>query len=85
MEIKRLQPTFFICVELAGLTAPIGDGNQATIIEQTSPDTSYKISVIYKSGPSTAQGLGPTDADSNGMVTWTWLVGGPNLLASFFE
>ena len=34
-----------------------------------------KIIVMYKSGPSKAQGLGPTSADASGVASWTWTIG----------
>jgi micrococcal nuclease len=33
------------------------------------------VVLLYKSGPSTAQGLGPKTTDSSGNATWSWTVG----------
>lgn len=40
------------------------------------PNTTYTLWVNYNSGPSKAAGLGPKTSDANGVVTWTWKIGG---------
>lgn len=62
-------------LEIVSVTSPINAGANATIKAQTAPNASCSIVVNYKSGPSTAQGLGPKTADGSGMVSWTWKVG----------
>src|SRR4029079_2589810 len=47
----------------------------ATVAVRTTPGTTCDITVEYKSGPSQAQGLYPKQADSNGEVSWSWIVG----------
>ena len=62
-------------IELTSLTSPISHGNNATISIKGKPNTEYNITVEYKSGPSTAAGLGEKTSDSSGHVSWTWKVG----------
>jgi hypothetical protein len=50
-------------------------GNVATIAVHTTPGATCTITVEYKSGPSHAHGLDPKQADSNGNVIWSWIVG----------
>jgi len=50
-------------------------GNVATVSIRTTPGVTCDITVEYKSGPSRAQGLYPKQADSNGEVSWSWIVG----------
>jgi endonuclease YncB( thermonuclease family) len=64
----------------AGLTitqAPgtVSRGATATVAVKTTPGASCSITVIYKSGPSEAQGLSPKQADGAGNVSWSWKVG----------
>lgn len=62
-------------VKIVSLTSPIRHGSNATAVAQSSPSANCNIDVIYKSGSSTAQGLYPKKADSQGRVAWTWMVG----------
>jgi len=62
-------------VKIISVRSPVSHGAIGLVTVQTSPRTSCSITVIYKSGPSTAAGLVPTVADAHGMVTWTWMVG----------
>ena len=48
----------------------------ATVSIKAMPNTLYTIVVIYKSGPSTAEGLYPKTSNSQGVVSWTWKIGG---------
>lgn len=59
------------------LNAPLTEsrGSYATLQVKTSPNKSCSIEVVYKSGPSTAAGLGPKVSNSAGNVSWTWKVG----------
>jgi hypothetical protein len=61
--------------ELVSLTSPVSAGAYATITVRTTPGASCSIVVYYKSGPSTAQGLGPKTAGGDGICSWTWKVG----------
>lgn len=62
-------------IELISLTSPISHGRNATIAIKGKANTEYNITVKYKSGPSTAAGLGEKTSDSSGRVSWTWKVG----------
>lgn len=55
--------------------SPVSSGKKITLTVRGKPDSEFKISVIYSSGPSTAQGLGPAMSDDSGYVSWTWRVG----------
>jgi len=61
--------------EIVSITSPISRGANVTLIAKTSPNASCSITAHYKSGPSTAAGLGPKTADASGRVSWTWKVG----------
>lgn len=50
-------------------------GSYATLKVKTAANTACSIEVDYKSGPSTAAGLGPKSSDGAGNVSWTWKVG----------
>lgn len=62
-------------LEIVSVTSPVSKGANATLIAKTSPNASCTITVYYKSGASTAAGLGPKTADASGIVSWTWKVG----------
>jgi endonuclease YncB( thermonuclease family) len=76
-QTQQDQPSESVAVglELRALTSPIAASGQAFIQVQTSPGASCSITVTYKSGPSTAQGLEPKQAGANGIVGWSWTVG----------
>ena len=59
------------------INAPLSarPGQATSLIVKTSPNTGCSIQVVYKSGPSKAQGLVPKTSDSAGNVSWTWIVG----------
>jgi micrococcal nuclease len=42
----------------------------------TQPGAACTIAVLYKSGASRAAGLDPQIADAQGIVRWSWQVGG---------
>jgi hypothetical protein len=69
------KPTSFF-LTFTSLTSPISPNNYATAKAKTLAGASCSIDVEYKSGPSTASGLGPTSANSTGIASWTWKVGG---------
>ena len=60
------------------LNAPLtaSRGSYTTLQVKTSANKACSIEVDYKSGPSTAAGLGPKVSNSAGNVSWTWKVGG---------
>lgn len=62
-------------VSLVSVTSPVAPFTDATIRVRTAPAASCRITVLYKSGPSRAQGLFPKDADMSGQVVWLWRVG----------
>lgn len=56
-------------------TSPINRGANATAAVKTKAGARCSIIVEYKSGLSTAAGLGDKTASSKGAVSWTWKVG----------
>ena len=54
----------------------IGRNETGTVKIKGKANTNYKITVYYKSGPSSADGLEAKTSDANGYVTWSWKVGG---------
>ena len=57
------------------VTSPAHPGGYATLHASTYPGAMCSITVLYKSGPSKAQGLFDKAADGTGAVSWTWNVG----------
>jgi hypothetical protein len=47
-----------------------------TAAVQTAPNAQCSIVVRYKSDPSTVKEREPKVANANGLVSWSWLVGG---------
>jgi hypothetical protein len=68
-------PDKTFAVKFASLTTPIQSGRTATAKIETKPRAKCSIEVDYKSGPSTAAGLGPKTAKASGVVSWSWMVG----------
>lgn len=64
-----------LSVTITSLTSPVVHGSSATLQAQTAAGAGCTISVVYKSGPSSSQGLGPKAAAGSGVVGWTWTVG----------
>jgi micrococcal nuclease len=67
-------------VQAAGVSfinAPLSarHGQATTLVVKTSPNTGCSIRVVYKSGPSHAQGLVAKTSDGAGNVSWAWIVG----------
>lgn len=62
-------------ISLISITSPISAGSTASITVQGEPDTDYSITVMYSSGPSSADGLETKTSDSDGMVSWSWKIG----------
>jgi hypothetical protein len=60
---------------VVSLTSPVSPNENATIVVQGKAGQQYSIVVNYKSGPSTAAGLEPKVAGSDGRVSWTWKIG----------
>ena len=61
-------------VRLVGVTSPVRPGADATLTVRVTQARSCAITVLYKSGPSRAQGLVPK-RPVGGKVSWTWMVG----------
>jgi hypothetical protein len=61
-------------ITLVSLTSPIARGANATLTVRVVPGATCTPGVMYKSGPSKAQGLEPHTAGSDGRVSWTWNV-----------
>ena len=64
-----------LSLQVVSLTSPVAPGANAALTIKTAPGAHCTITVIYKSGPSQAAGLGPQTADPSGTVTWRWKVG----------
>ena len=64
-----------LTLKFTALSSPVNPGGYATATVLTSPGAYCTIVVEYKSGPSTASGLAPTNANSSGIASWTWKVG----------
>ena len=62
-------------IDVISITSPISAGSNANIKIKGTPNTLYSITVYYKSGPSTADGLNSKNSDGEGFVDWTWKVG----------
>lgn len=62
-------------ISLVSITPPISAGSTASITVQGEPDTDYSITVMYSSGPSSADGLETKTSDSDGIVSWSWKIG----------
>jgi competence protein ComEC len=62
-------------VTFAHVTSPIKRGSQATASVATTAGAGCNITVTYKSGPSSAAGLDPKSASTDGSVSWMWTVG----------
>lgn len=60
---------------LVSMTDTVSRGNQATVTIKGEPGKIYTITVYYPSSVSTAKGLEPKAADSNGKVSWSWRIG----------
>jgi hypothetical protein len=57
------------------LTSSVCNGCIAKVSVKTAAGAECTIDVEYASGPSTAAGLDPKNANSLGNVTWSWRVG----------
>jgi hypothetical protein len=64
-----------VTVAITSLTSPISRGSTATVGAKTAAGAACTVVVQYKSGPSSAAGLGPRNASASGAAAWTWTVG----------
>ncbi len=62
-------------LEIVSITSPVTPGEKATVTIRGTPGTTYRITVVYSSGPSRASGLEDKTSDENGAASWTWRVG----------
>jgi hypothetical protein len=67
---------------LVGVTSPARRNAEAALIARVVPARRCTITVLYKSGPSQAQGLNPK-RPTHGYVTWKWKVGGNTTLGTW--
>jgi hypothetical protein len=64
-------------LSIISITSPIARNADASLTAQTTAGASCSITYIVPSGNvSTAQGLDDATAGSDGIVTWTWTIGG---------
>lgn len=54
----------------------VSRNSNATVSIHGQPNTDYSITVRYKSGTASADGLETKTSDANGNVTWSWKIGG---------
>lgn len=64
-----------LAVKVTKRTASVPRNGTASVTIKTTKKARCSITVEYKSGPSTAAGLGTKTADGTGLVTWKWRVG----------
>lgn len=72
---QTASPNTPLPLRIISVTTPVKPGGKATLIAETTQGATCTITVYYKSGPSSASGLGSKQADSSGRVSWTWTVG----------
>jgi hypothetical protein len=72
-------PTTTATARLVGVTSPARRNSYAALVAHVVPARRCTIAVLYKSGPSEAQGLNPK-RPFHGYVTWKWKVGGNTTL-----
>lgn len=53
----------------------VSRNSTATVSIHGQPNTDYSITVYYKSGAASADGLETKTSDANGNVTWSWKIG----------
>jgi hypothetical protein len=68
-------PNTATTARLVGVTSPARRNAEAALIARVAPARRCTIAVLYKSGPSHAQGLGPK-RPVRGFVVWKWQVEG---------
>jgi hypothetical protein len=75
-------PNTATMARLVGVTSPARRNAEASLIARVAPARRCTIAVLYKSGPSHAQGLGP-ERPVRGFVVWKWRVGGNTTLGTW--
>jgi beta-lactamase superfamily II metal-dependent hydrolase len=63
-----------LTLDITNVSSPVSRGGLGEVDAITVPGATCKITVYYKSGPSTAKGLSPQTADENGNCSWSWTV-----------
>lgn len=58
----------------------VARSSDAYVQVKGAPNTDYRITVMYKSGASDADGLYTKTSDADGYVSWTWHIGGKTSL-----
>ena len=58
------------------VSSPVGRNETATLSIKGKPNTEYTISVYYSTQASTASGLEKKTSDGDGVVVWSWKIGG---------
>jgi hypothetical protein len=74
------KPVAVNTLTLVNITTPVRRNEYAQCTIQGKPNTRYSITVFYKSGAATADGLESKYSDANGFVTWEWKIGGKTTL-----
>jgi competence protein ComEC len=64
-----------LTLDFLSVSSPVKAGSTASVRVKTAPGANCTITVYYKSGASSAAGLDPKTAGSNGEVSWSWKVG----------
>jgi len=62
-------------IAFIGIREDYRRGETVTVTIKGKPNTAYTLRVKYKSGYSSAKGLGETMSDENGVATWTFKIG----------
>lgn len=63
-------------LQIVSYESKVSRNEVVTLTANGKPNTTYHITVNYKSGPSTAEGLEDKTSNSSGFVSWTWKIGG---------
>ena len=62
-------------VDIVSTTSPISPGGDpVTLFAKTRPGAVCEIKVGYKGGPNEAKALFSKQAETNGLISWTWTV-----------
>lgn len=62
-------------IEIISAPGRVKNGKKATLKFKAKPNTTYKVSVQYKTKASDAKGVGSVTTDAEGYATITWKVG----------
>ena len=74
-QIQTGQPLGLNRIILVYTKTPVKRGEYCTVTIQGKPGVAYSIAATYKLGDKTLTTQESKMADSNGGVTWNWLVG----------